>query len=290
MTKRGKWLTGGGMAALIGSWFGAQLLLLRHAQIAMFHDEVRHYHQFLAMHPTYPPLPPIPVHTRWWLQPAAESLVALVACAVVAAVIAAGGRRLWALLPAAFPLTLFLGVGDGNSLGLGWMQPFRHLVVWLRTGAAVDALAVAALAVLLSMLLPRRRATMSLAPAVLRTLPIAVIAFGYWYVGHPFPDDHDRLFVARTLLLVLAAAVIATLQLPLAVRVLTLFVVPFVDPNLSDGLIGGYTSWMTYLHHVGVGAATLLYVLGAPYLVKKAQDQARNNDGSARSAATSAMN
>lgn len=290
MTKRGKWLAGGGMVALIGGWFGAQLLLLRHAQIAMFHEEVHRYHLFLAMQPTYPPPPPVPVHTQWWLQPAAESLVALVACAVVAAVIAAGGRRLWALLPAAFPLTLFLGVGDGNSLGLGWMQPFQHLVTWLRAGAAVDAATVAALAVLLSVLLPRRIATTSLAPAVLRTLPIAVIAFGYWYVGHPFPDDHDRLFVTRTLLLVLATAVIATLRLPLAFRVLALFVVPFADPNLTDGLMGGYTSWMTYLHHVGVAAATLLYVLGAPYLVQKVQDHARNSDGSASGAATSAMN
>jgi hypothetical protein len=104
---------------------------------------------------------------------------------------------------------------------------------------------------------------------VLRTLPISVIAFCSRYVGHPFPDDHDRLFITRTLLLVLAAAVVATLELPIAARLLTLFVLPFVDPNLADGLIDGYASWWIYIRHVGVAGATVLYVLAAPYIAMR---------------------
>lgn len=249
MGTRGKWASAAAAACLVAAWATGQVLLERHAVFAMQESE--------------------PVHTRWWLLPSVESLIALAACALVAAVVVTGGRRPWAMLPAAFPLTLLLGVGDGNSLGLGWMQPFQHMFAWLRAGAVVDAAVVVAVALLLGIGLPRRRATTPLASAVLRTLPIAVIAFGYWYVGHPLPDDHDRLFIARSLLLVLAAAVIATLELPLAVRALTLFVLPFADPTMSDGLIGGYTNWSTYLDHVGVGAATMTYVLGAPYVVMK---------------------
>jgi len=254
---------------LAGAWATGQVLLERHATFAMHERELEWRARMLLLHPASAVMAVEPVHTRWWLLPSAESVIALVACALVTAAVVTGGRRLWAMLPAAFPLTLLLGVGDGNSLGLGWMQPSPHFFAWLRAGAAVDAAALVAVAVLLGVCLPRRRATPPLAPAVLRTLPIAVIAFGYWYVGHPFPDDHDRLFITRALLLVLAAAVIATLDLPLAVRALTLFVLPFADPNMSDGLIVGYTNWSTYLDHVGVGAATMAYVLGAPYIVMK---------------------
>jgi hypothetical protein len=235
----------------------------------MFHDELRARIQFLAMHPTIPPPLPVPVQTRWWLLPAVESLIALVACSLVAAMIAVGGRRRWALLPAALPLTLLLGRGDGNSLGLGWVQPFSHMYTWLTVGALVDTAVVAGIALLLGFSLPRRRATTPLAPAVLRTLPVAVVAFGYWFVGHPFPDAHDRLFVTRTLLLVLGAAVIATLRLPLVVRTLVLLVLPFTDPNMADGLIGGYQTWWTYLHHLDVAAATMAYVLGVPYVASR---------------------
>lgn len=256
-------------AGLALAWAIAQLLLARHTQIAMFHHELRARIQFLAMHPTLTPPLPVPVNTRWWLFPAVESLIALLACSLVATMTAAGGRRRWALLPAALPLTLLLGRGDGNSLGLGWLQPFSHMYAWLTVGALVDALVVAGIAVLLGFSLPRRRATTPIAPAVLRTLPIAVIAFGYWFVGHPFPDAHDRLFVTRTLLLVLSAAVIASLRLPLAGRTLVLLVLPFTDPTMADGLIGGYQTWWTYLHHVDVAAATMAYVLGVPYLASR---------------------
>jgi hypothetical protein len=53
------------------------------------------------------------------------------------------------------------------------------------------------------------------------------------------------------------------------VRVAVLFVLPFADPNLSDGLILGYQSWGTYLHHFAVGGATALYVGGMPWLVSR---------------------
>jgi hypothetical protein len=97
-------------------------------------------------------------------------------------------------------------------------------------------------------------------------MPIAVVAFGWWLIGSPLPDDHDRIFVTRTLLLVLTSAVVVTLRLPLVVRLAVLLVLPFADPVMSDGLIGGYQTWWTYLHHVDVAVATALYVSGPDLL------------------------
>jgi hypothetical protein len=137
----------------------------------MYHYALRARAHFLAMHPLVAPGAVLPVHWRWWVLPGLESLIALVACVLVATAIAAGSRPRWALLPAAMPMSL---------------------------------------------------------------------------------------------LLVLAAAVIATLRLPLAVRVPVLLIVPFADPSLSAA-----------------------YVLGVPAL--KRQFQVRNKAGSASNAPTSAM-
>lgn len=234
MTTRGKWLAGSGLGLLIGGWFAAQLGLARSGA------------------------------------PAVASLVAMLACAAIASVLVVGGRRLWAaLLLAAAPLTYFVGRGDANSLGLGWGTHLNNMQGWLAAGAVVDSVVVVSLTGLLVALLPHRTPVIALAPAVLRTLPIAIVAFGYWMIGNPLPDSHARFFVTRALLLILAAAVVATAQLPLVVRALTLFVVPFVDPTMADGLIQGYGTWGTYLNHVTVAGVTGAYILAVPALTQR---------------------
>ena len=269
MTTRGKWLSATGLGLLTGAWFVAQLLLARHAQLAMYHQAQVMHERFLRMHPTVPVNPPMPVHTRYWLQPAAESVIALLACYLVAGALVIGGRRRWALLVVALPLTVFVSRDDASSLGLAWLQPFGHMRAWVETGGLVDALTVLAAIVAMGYIAPRREATTPVLPAVLRTLPIAIVAFGWWLVGSPIPDPSDRLFITRTLLLVLAAAVVATARLPLLVRIAVLFVMPFADPNMADGLIWGYTSWETYIHHVAVAGATVLYVAGMPAAIAR---------------------
>lgn len=288
MTKRGKWLAGTTLALLVSAWLTTQLLLTRSGVLAMHKDELQWRHRMRLVHPDAVFSPVQPVHLRYALLLAVASLVALIACAAVASVLIVGGRRLWAfLLLAAVPLSYFIGRGDANPLGLGWGMRLHGTQTWLDAGAVIDSVVVVALTGLLLALLPRRTAVVPLAPAVLRTLPIAVVAFGYWLIGNPLPDTHARFFVTRALLLILAAAVIATTRLPLVVRALTLFVVPFADPTMADGLIQGYGTWGTYLNHVLVAAATGAYVLAVPFLT---QLQARNRAGSASSAAMSAMN
>ena len=289
MTTRGKWIAGSGLGLVVGAWFTAQLLLARSGVLAMHRDELDWRHRTRLVHPDAVFAPVQPVHWRYEVFLSVASLAAMLACAVVAAGLVLGGRRAWAVgLTAAAPLTYFLGRGDANSLGLGWGLHINHMQMWLDAGAVVDAIVVVALTGLLIALLPHRTAEVPLAPAILRTLPIAVVAFGYWLIGNPLPDTHARFFVTRALLLILAAAVIATARLPLVARALTLLVVPFVDPTMADGLIQGYGTWGTYLNHVAVAAATGAYVLGVPALLS--QLQARNSAGSASSAARSARN
>jgi hypothetical protein len=255
---------------LVGGWYAAQLLLAHHAVVAMHEDDIRWQRRMRLLHPDAVFGPVQPIHVRFWLLPATSSALALLACVAVAAALVVGGRRLWALLlVGAAPLSYFLGRGDANSLGLGWVQPFSHMQTWLTAGAVVDAIVVVAATVLLIAALPHRAPVVPLAPAVLRTLPIAIVAFGYWLIGNPLPDTHARLFITRALLLILAAAVIATARLPLVVGMLTLFTMPFADPTMVDGLIRGYATWGTYLNHVAVAGATAAYVLAIPALIQR---------------------
>jgi hypothetical protein len=270
MRIRGRLAALGAIAALAAAWTTAQLLLGRHAVVVMHQEAIRWQQRIRLLHPDTLLGPVQPVHARYWLLPALASLLALLACATVASALVVGGRRLWALvLVGAAPLSFFLGRGDATSLGLAWAQPSSHMQTWLTAGAIVDALVVVAVTVLLMIALPHRVAVVPLAPAVLRTLPIAVVAFGYWLIGNPLPDTHARFFVTRALLLILAAAVVATARLPLVIRLATLFVLPFADPTMVDGLIQGYASWGTYLNHVAVAGATAAYVLAIPALIER---------------------
>src|SRR4051794_20211108 len=94
------------IAALVGGWFTAQLLLAHRAMGAMHRDELVMYARFLRMHPAVAPTSVTPVHVRDWLLPAVESVIGLVACALAVATLVAGGRRRSAMLPALLPLSL----------------------------------------------------------------------------------------------------------------------------------------------------------------------------------------
>src|SRR4051794_19750778 len=207
-------IVGAGCAAMVTTWAAGQLLLGLHTSQVLHAHEVSWLRQMRQVHPGAVFGHVHPVETRAWVLPAVAGLIALLSCLVTSTGLLAGGRRPWALLPAVFPLTLFLSLRDGNSLGLSWFQPFAHLGTWLAVGAVTDAVVVLALAAAVARAVPRRAAPPPVLPALLRTLPIAVIAFGWWLVGRPLPDPHDRLFVTHALLLVLAAGVIATLRLP----------------------------------------------------------------------------
>ena len=263
-------LAGAGLVLLISTWSSTQFLLTRSGMLTMHRDALTFRHHMRLLHPDASFGPVQPVHLRYAVLLAAASMVAMLACAVIAGALIAGGRRLWAvLLLAAAPLTFFIGRGDATSLGLGWGMHVHNMQSWIDAGALIDTAVVVSLTGLVVALLPHRAAVIPLAPAVLRTLPLAIAAFGYWLVGNPLPDPHERFFVARALLLILAAAVIATARLPLVVRGLTLLVVPFADPTMADGLIQGYGTWGTYLNHVLVAAATGGYVLGVPALTQR---------------------
>jgi hypothetical protein len=139
--------------------------------------------------------------------------------------------------------------------GAGWVQLSNdRLTTWLFTGAVVDTLVVAAIAVALVLALRPTDAPASV--ELLRSLPPMIVLAGWWLMRHPLPERIDEIWLVQALAFVFAAALLATSSLP---------------------TVG------TLLHHAAFAAATAAWMLGA------AQLQARNKDGSASRAAMSAM-
>src|SRR4051812_18418398 len=100
------------LGLLVTLWFVAQVLLARHAALAMYRNTLAQEAHLDRIHPGVQFIPPQSVQTGDWLQPSLAGLVALVACLLVTAALLAGGRRRWSLLPTLVPLSLFAGLHD----------------------------------------------------------------------------------------------------------------------------------------------------------------------------------
>jgi len=269
---RGRVIAAAAMTTAISTWVVAQMWLAHHAiDLYRRQDEIGRA-RLLARRPDVV-LAPVPAwHASQWLLPAVAGAVALICCALLSGVLAAGGRRVWAvLLPLAFPLSALVGrLLDGNSLGLAWsMQPTREPWHWFALGVAVDGCTVLSVALLALRVVPRCDAAPSATTSLLRTIPLAVVAIGWWLIGHATPTSDDRILLTRTLLLLVAVAVVVTARLPVWARLASPLVLPFVDPVLTDGLLENYHGSTYYLHRVAVGLAAAAYVGCVPWLVAR---------------------
>jgi hypothetical protein len=277
MTARGKALLGSAlMLATLAAWYAGQVALDRQSLRQSYRNQMQWYRQAVAAHrhPQIALLRPHPFHRSFAQYPANGGLVAAATCVVLIALLVLGGRRWWTFAVALLPASVFLGLGDGSSLSESWQQPPSHwgppypTSHWVQLGGAVDAAMLLLVAGIAAWTLPRRTGGSAM-PAVLRSVPLAVVAFGYWLIGHAIPDDADRILVGRLLLLILAAAVITTLQLSPALRLALLVVLPFADPDLALGAIQGWDNWSIYWHGLEVATATATYAGGAAFVHKR---------------------
>lgn len=250
----------------------AQLVLMHRAFVLYRLQDERFRARIHAEHPDALLGPVITFQTHQWVEPALEGALALVCCLIVAVALAAGGRRYWAFLPVAFPLSALVGkLADGNTLGLAWSaQAGPQPGHWLAWGIVIDTVTVA----LLSWFVLRLRLVTpppadGQGTALLRAVPVAVVVLGWWLVGHALPDNADRILVVRALLLVAASALLVTTRLPLPARAAVLLLLPFIDPVMVDGFVLAYRSGWNYLDQVAVVAATAAYVAGVPWLLAR---------------------
>jgi hypothetical protein len=290
VTKRGKCLVAGAGAALLAAWSATQLVLT-HRYWTMFADWRTAKDQLFAQsHPQFP-MQPFVVHTRYWVEPALACVVSALACTAIAALLVRGGRRWWALLIAVLPAANALwGWQDDQTFGAGWTQwpgsglvaESRHWTAWLVTGVVVDTLVLVAIATALVFVVPVRQTKGAGLPW--RVLPALVVLGGWWLMRNPLPDRVHEIWLVEATAYVLAVGLLVTCTSHWLSRAVGIFVVlPFCALATSTGAVTS-TSFPGLLHHDAFALATVAWMLAA------AQLQARNSEGSARSAATSAMN
>jgi hypothetical protein len=266
---RGRWAAA--VFVVVVAWSGLQLWLTHRAVAALeAHDRAAHA-RLAALHARHL-APVMAIPDSVWVRAGVESSAAMILLVAMIAALVIGGRSRWAALLAAVPGAVVLGgFQDGASLGLGWDQPTSSVRHWLMAGTAVDTAVALALAAFVVQALPRPAASASARWTLVRAAPVVVVLTGWWVMRNQYDEPVDRIWLARAVVFVVMAALLARSSLRLAARAVVVTVgLPLCWFGVLDAVIGGGAFPVAgVVHHALVAVVTGLYVAAVPAVLAR---------------------